>query len=77
MDTIITNANLRQLVQKYIRNKTKLPDDLKDIPIGQWDVSRVTNMRGMFLDCHTFNEPLNDWNVSNVTNMEQMFYHCE
>ena len=73
MATIITNANLRGLVQKYIRNKTKLPDDLKGVPIGQWDVSRVTNMQNMFFNCHAFNEPLDTWDVSNVTSMMGMF----
>ena len=76
MATIITNANLRQLIQTYVSNKEELPDDLKGVPIGQWDVSNVTNMQNMFLDCEEFNEPLNDWNVSNVTNMRGMFNTC-
>jgi surface protein len=76
MATIITNDNLRGLVQTHVRNKTQLPDDLKGVPIGQWDVSRVTNMRGMFSDYHAFNEPLDTWNVSNVTDMQRMFLDC-
>ena len=77
MTTIITNANLRQLVLKYVSNKKELPDDLKGVPIGQWDVSRVTNMQNMFLGRYTFNEPLDTWDVSNVTNMDGMFYRCK
>ena len=77
MATIITDANLRQLVQKYIRNKEELPDDLRDVPIGQWNVSRVTNMQQVFYHCTEFNEPLDTWDVSNVTNMQAMFYRCK
>jgi surface protein len=74
--TIITDANLRGLVQHYVSNKKKLPDDLKGVPIGQWNVSTVTNMQGMFYHCEEFEQPLNDWNVSNVTNMQSMFFGC-
>lgn len=41
-------------------------------PIGNWDMSNVTNMRSIFFGSH-FNQPIADWNVSNVTNMEYMF----
>ena len=43
-----------------------------------WDVSKVTNMEGMFEGC-TGIENLNgmrDWNVSKVTNMKNMFDGC-
>ena len=43
-----------------------------------WDVSKVTNMEGMFEGC-TGIENLNgmrDWNVSKVTNMKNMFEGC-
>jgi len=41
-------------------------------PIGNWDVSNVTNMGAMFSHS-TFNYPIGNWNVSNVTNMFGMF----
>ena len=41
-------------------------------PIGDWDVSSVTNMEGMF-DATVFNQPIGDWDVSSVTNMGNMF----
>jgi surface protein len=75
--TQITNENIRQLVNNYIINKSKLPSDLQDIPIGKWDVSQVTNMNQLFYDFNEFNEPLNEWNVSNVTNMQYMFSYCD
>ena len=40
--------------------------------IELWDVSNVTNMRGMFKLC-SFNQPISNWDVSNVTNMHDMF----
>ena len=44
--------------------------------ISDWNVSHVTNMKGMFKGCMRFNLPLNNWVVSNVTNMENMFEEC-
>ena len=43
-----------------------------DIP----DLSKVTDMSGMFSDCTSFNQPLNNWDVSKVTNMRAMFDGC-
>ena len=73
IQTKITNKNIKQYVNDYIENKEKLPWDLKDKQIGQWDVSRVTDMSELFKGKDNFNEPLNDWNVSNVTNMNNLF----
>ena len=41
-------------------------------PIGNWDVSNVTNMNGVFQNTN-FNQSISGWNVSNVTNMSSMF----
>ena len=41
-------------------------------PIGSWDVSKVTNMRGMFTET-SFNQPLGSWDVSSVVSMDGMF----
>ena len=41
--------------------------------IGNWDVSKVTNMYEMFFGATNFNQDLSNWNVSNVTNMSAMF----
>lgn len=45
--------------------------------INNWDVSRVTNMLGMFRDAVIFNQPLGSWVVSNVTTMSVMFQRAE
>ena len=42
-------------------------------PIGDWNVSSVTNMDFMFSDAESFNQPIGNWNVSSVTNMFRMF----
>merc|ERR1711988_460244 len=42
-------------------------------PIGSWNVSKVTNMGGMFAGAAAFNQDIGSWNVSEVTNMEGMF----
>jgi surface protein len=40
-------------------------------PIGNWDVSNVTDMANMFHNT-AFNQPIGNWDVSNVTNMTNM-----
>ncbi|WP_096023694.1 DarT ssDNA thymidine ADP-ribosyltransferase family protein [Campylobacter lanienae] len=45
--------------------------------IDNWDVSSVTNMSGMFMNCYNFNQPLNSWDVSNVTKMSGIFDDCK
>jgi surface protein len=72
----IKNSNIKSLVKLYITDKNKLPYDLKNIPIGKWDVSKVTDMHNLFSGYKNFNQPLNDWNVSNVENMASMFAGC-
>ena len=42
--------------------------------IGDWDVSNVTNMVGMFAYA-AFNQPIGNWDVSNVTTMQNMFFY--
>ncbi|MEI0525597.1 BspA family leucine-rich repeat surface protein [Brachyspira murdochii] len=44
--------------------------------IENWNTSNVTNMRGMFYNCYSFNEDIEKWNVSNVKDMGHLFYNC-
>ena len=45
--------------------------------ISNWDVSKVTNMRGMFNLCLIENlNAISNWDVANVTNMILMFGSC-
>jgi surface protein len=76
--TIIDDSNIRNFIRSYFnKNKQGLPSDLIEKKIGDWDVSKVSNMRGLFVDRLYFNEPLNDWDVSKVENMEGMFLNCK
>jgi len=68
---VINNGNIHDYVNRYF-TKEWLPKSLADVPIGEWDVSKVTNMEYLFYNRTTFNEPLH-WDVSNVTNMRNMF----
>merc|ERR1719174_964023 len=43
-------------------------------PIGDWDVSAITDMSGMFQLAPAFNQDLSKWDVSAVTNMWGMFW---
>ena len=77
--TIITDDNIHELLSRYIHelshghiNDDELPEDLIDVQIGDWDVSRVTNMDFLFAERH-FDEPIGGWDVSNVESMEGMF----
>lgn len=42
-------------------------------PVGNWDVSNVTDMSYLF-DYTSFNYPLENWNTSKVTDMQHMFH---
>ena len=41
--------------------------------IGDWDVSNVQYMTGMFAWANEFNQDISDWDVSNVITMYWMF----
>jgi surface protein len=41
--------------------------------IGEWDVSNVIAMTGMFFNCTSFNGNMFRWDVSNVADMSNMF----
>ena len=47
--------------------------ELNQIPADSPDLSQVTDMRSMFENASSFNQPLDKWNVSNVINMRSMF----
>jgi surface protein len=53
-----------------------LPTQLRGLPIGKWDVSKVTVMKELFNGYENFDEPLIEWDVTNVTDMSKMFSGC-
>ena len=44
--------------------------------LSKWDVSRVTNMDGMFHSMSSFDCDISRWDVSRVTTMEAMFAYA-
>ena len=42
-------------------------------PIENWEVSRITNMSGLFAGNAGFNRDVSSWNTSGVTDMSHMF----
>ena len=69
---IRTDADIYIAVNEWIADPTTGTD--KYCHISNWDTSRVTNMKNLFINKNTFNEDISKWNVSKVTNMNQMFY---
>jgi surface protein len=43
-------------------------ENLFNEDIGNWDVSKVTDMRSIFVKATSFNQDLSPWNVDNVAN---------
>ncbi len=41
--------------------------------ISNWNISKVTDMSGMFAGATSFNQDISNWDVSNVSNMMGMF----
>ena len=44
--------------------------------IGDWIVSEVTDMNGLFKDKTEFNEDISRWDTGKVKDMEEMFYNA-
>ena len=67
----LTNQSIRQAVQDYLAGGAKKKDIVdKYGEINNWDVSKVTDMYGMFADAEAFNQPLDKWDVSKVDEYE-------
>ena len=67
----LNNENIQESVNLWIKNKE---NKIKIyIHISNWNVSNVTNMKGLFKNMKDFNDCINNWDVSNVTNMDNMF----
>ena len=66
-------ANSEEL-REYVRNNKEAINSNR-LVITNWDVSDVTDMRGLFEGLESFNQQL-DWATSNVTTMSLMFRGC-
>jgi surface protein len=72
-ELLLNNDNIHDMVEKYIAGDIKIRNHGS---IGNWDVSKVTNMSDLF-PYENFNEDISKWDVSNVTNMNSMFMGAE
>ena len=63
---VLTDANIKEKVVDYIEHPNNYA------PIGEWDVSKITNMSGLFQST-SFNEDISNWDTGNVTDMSKMF----
>ena len=79
--TLITNSNIYQIVDEWFENKTQT--EAYYGKIGDWDVSRVTDMSDLFEPStgfgvgksvvDGFNEDISAWDVSNVVYFDSFF----
>ena len=59
-------------VQAYNANSTAATATYG--PIAEWDVSAITDMKGLFYNLENFNADISKWDTSGVTSMIQMFW---
>jgi len=69
----------RDELQKIIMDRVKDNPDEDIIDLNDIDVSKITNMSGLFLESEisVCNFDVSKWDVSNVRFMARMFYGCE
>merc|ERR1719362_1871832 len=70
-----SKEELKDAVDAYLKLSPK--GDCSDCPhgpIGEWDVSRVTDMSGLFFRGTSFNGDISKWDVSSVTRIASMFH---
>ncbi|MGP1460894.1 MAG: BspA family leucine-rich repeat surface protein [Bacteroides sp.] len=80
---ITSNEQLLEVVQFGTVAWKSMTDMFKNcrrmtfaVSIDTPDLTKVTDMGGMFSYCSSFNQPLNHWDVSQVTKMSGMFSGC-
>ena len=69
-----STTDFKREVAEYLRRSPE--GDCSDCPqgaIGDWDVSRVTDMSNLFSGANMFNGDISTWDVSRVTSMNRMF----
>ena len=74
----LSNTELEAMVRECLKNSPA--GDCPDGPyghIGDWPVSRVTDMHNVFYHASQFNADISTWDVSSVTTMCGMFRNAE
>jgi len=73
---IFTDSNISSTVTSCFDNNNHWKTDIAPCDdVSNWDVSRVTDMNGLFMTStyNTFDEDISAWDVSSVTSMISMF----
>ena len=69
----LTDETIRDAVKMWFNPATRQAAVDKYGEIGDWDVSRVTDMSGLFEGQKDFNENISRWDTSTVIDMSGMF----
>ena len=71
-----SRAELKAAIDLCIGTYSRVGDCAKGPhgPIGQWDVSAITDMSYLFEDAALFNSNISKWDVSAVKTMKGMFH---
>ena len=73
-EMLLNNEDVTKLATTKVTDTRSLFNNDFNQPIGNWDMSNVTNMKGMFAYTSIFNQDISNWNVGKVTNMGGMFF---
>lgn len=73
-NTEFNNETLRAAVKLWLKKPKRA--EKKYGHISSWNTSQVTDMKNLFDNAGSFNQPIGNWNVSNVKNMSGMFSHA-
>jgi surface protein len=79
LDDLIANGDdlTRVCTTRIVDMQNLFEYSTSNQPIGNWDVSNVTNMNFMFFRAGSFNQDISNWDVSNVTDMSQVFRQAD
>lgn len=61
----------------YLFYEAGVSEDIRNIDVSEWNVSKVREMCETFANCPNFDCDLSNWDVSNVTDMNGMFTDCK
>eukprot|EP00546_Thalassionema_frauenfeldii_P007092 CAMPEP_0178925740 /NCGR_PEP_ID=MMETSP0786-20121207/18100_1 /TAXON_ID=186022 /ORGANISM="Thalassionema frauenfeldii, Strain CCMP 1798" /LENGTH=188 /DNA_ID=CAMNT_0020600695 /DNA_START=76 /DNA_END=639 /DNA_ORIENTATION=- len=73
----LTKKELIGRIREYCADKAKFADGIASTygwPIGNWNVSQITDFSRALQNESNFNEDIRTWNISNATTLRRMFY---